>query len=184
MRSRLCSSFACMAVLWLLAPQQVSAQMVALRSDIVKDLLMTPSIGIDFVTGEKCTLGAEIAFNNNPWGMEVQLTSVTPEFRYWYNGRPFTRQYIGIVANMTSYDIVWNNIYSGDALGLGLSFGHVWTLTKRWNIDFTASVGVMGYRQKFYYKDDYFADYGERTNAKGYLLFPIRLGMSIVYVLR
>ena len=184
MRIRICILLTCMAALWILVPQQISAQMVALRTDIAKDLLMTPNIGIDFVTGEKCTLGAEVAFNNNPWGMQMQMTSVTPEFRYWYNGRPFTRQYVGIVANLTSYDIVWNNIYSGDAIGMGVSFGHVLMLTKRWNIDFTASVGVMGYRQKYYYKNDYFADYGERINAKGYLLVPIRLGVSIVYVLR
>lgn len=184
MKQRICSILTCMVVLWVLSTQHSLAQMVALRTDVTKDLMMTPSLGIDFVIGEKYTIGTEVAFNNNPWGMQMQMTSVTPEFRYWYNGRPFTRQYVGVVANLTSYDLVWHNIYAGDALGVGLSFGHVWTLTKRWNIDFTASVGAMSYRQKFYYKNDYFADYGERTNAKGYLLLPIRLGVSVVYVIR
>lgn len=167
-----------------LHPQQSFAQMFALRTDVVKDLLMTPTLGFDFVVGEKHTLGAEVAYNENPWDVQMHLVSVTPEFRYWFNGRPFTRQYVGIVANMTAYTLTWNNIYAGDALGIGMSFGHVWTLTKRWNIDFSASVGVMGYKQKFYYKDDYFADYGERTNSMGYLLLPIKLGISMVYVLR
>mgnify|MGYP003298897105 CR=1 FL=1 len=184
MRQRICSILTCVVALWTFSTQHTSAQMIALRSDVAKDLVMTPNFGVDLVVGEKYTIGAEVAFNNNPWGIQMQMTSVTPEFRFWYNGRPFTRQYVGVVANFTSYDLVWNNIYAGDALGIGLSFGHVRTLTKRWNIDFTASGGFMGYKQKYYYQNDYFADYGERTNAKGYLLLPIRLGVSVVYVLR
>ena len=162
----------------------LSAQMVALRTDPVKDLMLTPSIGLDFVVGEKYTLGAEVAFNRNPWGIKMQMTSVTPEFRYWFNGRPFTRQYIGVVANMTGYNLSWNNVHHGDALGIGVSFGHAWTLTQRWSIDFAGSLGIIGYREKFYYKNDYFADYGERANSRGYVLLPIRLGVSAVYVLK
>lgn len=168
-----------------LAPRDASAQMMALRTDMTKDLLMTPSFGLDFVVGEKQTLGVEVIYNNHPWKQQMQLTSVMPEFRYWFNGRPFTRQYIGAVASLSTYSLAWSkNVYDGDALGIGLSFGHVWTLSKRWNIDFSASVGVLGYRQKYYYTNDYFQDYGERTNAFGYLLMPIKLGISAVYVLR
>lgn len=179
-----CSLLVCVVALWVFSTQYVSAQMVAVRSDVLKDLLMTPNIGLDFVIGDRHTIGAEVAFNTDPWGAQMKMTSVTPEYRYWFNGRPFTRQYVGAVAILTNYDLVWNNIYSGDALGAGVSFGHVWTLNERCNIDLTASVGVIGYKQKFYYKNDYFADYGERTNAMGYLLLPIRLGVSVVYVLR
>ena len=69
--------------------------MVAVRTDAVKDLMLTPNVGVDLVVGEKYTLGAEVAFNRNPWGLQMQMTSVTPEFRYWFNGRPLTRQYCG-----------------------------------------------------------------------------------------
>lgn len=184
MKRRICSLLACVAALWMLSSQHLSAQMVALRTDAVKDLMMTPNLGFDLVVGEKCTLGAEVAFNHNPWGMQMQITGVTPEFRYWFNGRPFTRQYVGLVANITGYNIEGATTHHGDAWGIGMSFGHVWTLTQRWNIDFTGSLGAIGYREKFYYKNDYFADYGERANARGYVLLPIRLGVSVVYVIR
>ncbi len=184
MKTRICSLLACVVALWALSTQELSAQMVAVRTDALKDLLLTPNVGLDFVVGERYTLGAEVAFNHNPYGLKMQMTSVTPEFRYWFNGRPFTRQYIGIVANMTGYNIALNNHHHGDALGIGLSFGHVWTLTKRWNIDLTGSLGMIGYREKFYYKYDNIADYGERANARGYVLLPVRLGVSVVYVLR
>ena len=184
MKRSIFSFLTCMVALWVLSTQQLSAQMVALRTEPLKDLMMTPSMGIDFVVGEKYTLGAEVAFNHNPWGIKMQMTSVTPEFRYWYNGRPFTRQYVGIVATMTGYNLAWNSIHHGDALGIGISFGHVWTLTPRWNIDLMGSVGVIGYREQFHYKYDDFADYGARANARGYVLLPIKLGVAFVYVLR
>ncbi len=184
MKQRICTLLACVAVLWTFSTHDISAQMVALRTYPLRDLMMTPNIGVDFVVGERYTLGAEVVFNHTPWGIQMQLANVTPEFRYWYNGRPFTRQYIGVVANMTGYNLAWNNVHHGDALGIGISFGHVWTLTQRWNIDFTCSVGVIGYREKFYYKNDYFTDYGERANSHGYALLPIKLGVSVVYVIR
>lgn len=184
MKKRICNLLACVVALWAFSAQDLSAQMIALRTDAVKDLMLTPSLGLDFVVGEKYTLGAEVAFNHNPWGIKMQMTSVTPEFRYWYNGRPFTRQYIGIVANMTGYNLAWNNIHQGDAIGVGISFGHVITLTQRWSIDFAGSLGIIGYREKYYYKNDYFTDYGERPNARGYVLLPIKLGVSAIYVLR
>ena len=182
---RICRTLMLTAALLALVPRDASAQMMALRTDLTKDLLMTPSLGLDFVIGEKQTIGVEVIYNNRPWKQQMQMVSVMPEYRYWFNGRPFTRQYIGAVANLTSYSLTWSkNVYDGDALGLGLSFGHVWTLSERWNIDLTASVGVFGYRQKYYYTSDYFQDYGERTNARGYLLMPIKLGVSAVYVIR
>ena len=179
MRKSILRLFACAAALWMFSIQNVSAQMVAVRTDAVKDLLMTPNVGVDLVVGEKYTLGAEVAFNRNPWFMkDVQMTSVTPEFRYWFSGRPLTRQYVGLVGNMTAYNL--NNQHRGDAFGVGLSFGHVLTLTQRWNIDFTGSLGVVAYRG-LYDKNDP-DDFG--VNARGYALLPIRLGVSVVYVIR
>ncbi len=174
----------CVVALLALSTQDLSAQMVAVRTDALKDLLMTPNVGVDLVVGEKCTLGAEVAFNRNPWGVKMQMTSVTPEFRYWFNGRPLTRQYVGVVANMTGYKLNWKDYHHGDAVGLGLSFGHVWTLTQRWNIDLSGSFGVVGYREKFFRQGDDISGYGERFNARGYALVPIKLGVSIVYVIR
>lgn len=184
MKRNICRLLVCVVALGILSTQELSAQMVAVRTDALKDLLLTPNIGVDIVVGERYTLGAEVAFNRNPYGLNMQMASVTPEFRYWFNGRPLTRQYVGVVANMTSYDLALNNHHHGDAFGIGVSFGHVWTLTERWNIDLTGSLGVIGYREKFYYKYDNFADYGERANARGYVLLPIRLGVSVVYVIR
>lgn len=174
MKKSILKLLACVVALWVCSTQNLSAQMVAVRTDALKDLLLTPNVGVDLVVGEKCTLGAEVAFNKNPWGVKMQMTSFTPEFRYWFNGRPLTRQYVGIVGNLTSYDL--KDKHSGDALGLGISFGHVWTLTHRWNIDLSGSCGIVGYRG--------IEGTGNVANEYGYTLFPIKLGVSVIYVIR
>ena len=182
MRKSIFKLFACMVAVWMFSTQNMSAQMVAVRTDAVKDLLMTPNVGVDLVVGEKFTLGGEVAFNRNPWFFEgLRVTSVTPEFRYWFNGRPLTRQYVGVVGNMTAYGIRREDqLHQGDAFGIGLSFGHVWTLTQRWNIDFTGSLGVIGYKGWY----DKSKNDAVGVNARGYALLPIRLGVSVVYVIR
>lgn len=181
MKKSILKLLACVVALWICSTQNLSAQMVAVRTDALKDLLMTPNVGVDLVVGEKFTLGAEVAFNKNPWGVKMQMTSFTPEFRYWFNGRPLTRQYVGLVGNLTGYKLAWKDTHHGDAVGLGISFGHVWTLTQRWNIDLSGSCGLVGYRER--HADNGVTPTGD-ANAMGYTLFPIKLGVSVIYVIR
>lgn len=181
---RICSYIILFVTLSVVIPQKTSAQMIAVKTDVLKDLLMTPSLGVDLVVGERTTLGAEVAFNNQPWKQDMKLVSVMPEFRFWFNGRPFTRQYVGLVGNFSVYDITLDHVYNGDALGLGVSFGHVWTLSKRINIDFSGSVGVLGYKQMYHQKNDVPLEHEISANSKGHMLMPIKLGISLVYVLR
>ena len=140
--------------------------------------------GEGLVVGERTTLGAEVAFNNQPWKQDIKLVSVMPEFRFWFNGRPFTRQYVGLVGNFSIYDVAFEHVYNGDALGLGLSFGHAWTLTKRISIDFSGSVGVIGYKQMYHKKDELLEGNGIVANSRGHMLMPIKLGVSLVYVIK
>jgi hypothetical protein len=182
MRKSIFKLFVCVAALWMFSTHNASAQMVAVRTDAVKDLLVIPNVGLDLVVGEKYTLGAELAYKPDVlfggW-----MTSVTPEFRYWFSGRPLTRQYVGVVANMTAYGfrpIKNPTMHRGDAFGVGLSFGHVWTLTQRWNIDFTGSLGLVAYRGLYGVNEP--KNHG--ISEYGYTLLPIRLGVSVVYVIR
>lgn len=170
---------------FMLTSLNVSAQLLAIKTDVLKDALMVGDIGIDFVVGERHTIGMEFVYADNPWQQPIKCSGIIPEYRYWFNGRPFTRQYIGMVGGFASYDIaLGKKIYKGDAYGVGVSFGHVFTLSPHWNIELASSVGVVGYKQEFYYKGDNYLGYGHRTNSHGYYLIPIKLGVSMVYVIR
>ena len=75
------------------------------------------------------------------------------------------------------------------AFGIGATFGYVFNITHRLNIDCHAGFGAVVYRHKEYFvNDNYDLDYSiggvERTNANGYALLPTRIGVSVSYILK
>lgn len=170
--------------------RNADAQMLAVNTDVAADLLMTPSLGLELVTGERSTLGVNVLGNYKPYGKDIRFIGVQPEFRYFFSGRPMHREFVGIGGVGAAYDITWKGkVYNGLALGLGLTFGYVFNITHRLNIDCHAGFGAIMYRHKEYFENDrYDEDYSvggiQRTNAKGYVLLPTRIGVSVSYILR
>ena len=136
--------------------------------------------------GAGTTAAQQIAIKTNA---DSKVIGVQPEYRYWFNGRPMTREYIGVALLGTTYDMQFGrNVYDGDAVGVGLTAGYSLSLGKKLNIEFYGGFGVVGFWQKLYYKDDtyedYFSDGSVKTNSHGYKLMPVKLGVSISYILK
>lgn len=162
----------------------VKAQMVAIKSDLVKDVAMIPNLGADIVVGNKHTLGVNLYGCAQPWGKDVTLFAIVPEYRFWFSGRPFTRHFIGFSAQMAHYDIHWNKkIYEGNSVSAGVALGYTFNLTTRLNIEFLSGLNVLGFKQKEYYEGDRYDYYGGRTNSDGVMLIP-RIEASISYIIR
>lgn len=173
----------------LLFPVVGKAQLLAVKTDAFKLAVMTPNLGLEVVSSDKTSLGVDLFGNYKPWGKDMKMLCVQPELRYWFNGRPMVREYIGLSALGATYDITWGkHIYQGEALGLGLTFGYVLDIAKRWNIEFYGGFGPVFYSQKQYYVGDNYEDYEtegiSEDNAKGYSLLPTKLGISISYILK
>lgn len=166
------------------------AQMLSVNTDAVADLMMAPSLGFELVTSNRSTVGVNVLGAYKPWGKDIRLIGVQPEYRYYFSGRPMHHEFVGIGGVGASYDITWKGkVYDGMALGMGLTFGYVFNITKRLNVDCHAGFGAIMYRHKEYFENDkYDADYSiggvERTNAKGYVLLPTRIGVSLTYILK
>jgi len=173
-----------------LATSGLHAQMLALGTDVLMDGLQSPNIGAEVVTGEHSVTGLHAFGAYHPWGKEVKVMGVQPEYRYFFSGRPMFHYFVGLGALATSYDITWaGKVYDGNAVGLGLTFGYVLPLSKRLNLDFHAGFGAIYYRQKEYFEGDFYdEDYSIngiiRTNATGYTLLPTRIGISLSYILK
>ena len=72
------------------------------------------------------------------------MIGLLPEYRYWFNGRPMTREFVGIAALGVSYDITWGErIYQGDAAGAGITFGYALNLSRRLNVEFYGGFGAV-----------------------------------------
>ena len=168
---------------------RLCAQQLALKTNALMWAAMTPNIEMELVTGEHSSVSASVFGHKNPWGVESKLIGFQPEFRYWFNGRPMIREYIGIAAVGATYKShLRSRIYDGDAVGLGLTMGYVLPLGSRFNVEFYGGFGAVAFWQKRYYPndlyDDAYVDGNVQTNSHGYKLFPIKLGVSFSYIFK
>lgn len=180
---------ALLAAASLFASPALRAQQFAVKANVLSLAFMTPELGAEIVTGEHTSFAFSVMGNYHPWGRDMRLILLQPEFRYWFNGRPMTREFVGVGAFVTAYDIsLSERIYKGNALAFGLTGGYVFNLGKRLNLELSGGTGVLIFRQKQYLRDDRYEQYftGERSavNATGYRLFPIKLEVSISYIIR
>ena len=177
------------AMLLCLGTGHVQAQNVAVKSNGLMWLAMMPNAGCEVVVGERSTVDLSLFGAMNIWGNKAKILGFQPEYRYWFNGRPMTREYVGLGAIGATYDITWGNkVYQGDAGGLGLTFGYVMNFGKRLNVEFYGGCGLLYFQQKQYYKNDSFDDYtgsgAAQANANGYKIMPTKLGASVTWIIK
>lgn len=165
-----------------------SAQQIAIKTNGLMLLALTPNLECELVTGEHSSFNVGAFGHKKPYGIDSKVVGLQAEYRYWFNGRPMTREYIGVAALGSSYDMqIKDHVYDGDAIGLGLTAGYSISLGRKFNLEFYGGFGVLAFAQKFYYKydnyEDYFPDGNISTNSKGFKLFPTKLGISISYII-
>ena len=181
-------------IITLCGAQRIWAQQLAVGTDVLMDVLMMPNISLEMDLGrshfmERTTLGGQAYFIKNPWGKEISAWGVQPELRHYFSGRAMSRWFFGIGAHLSKYDITWGReIYRGNSAGAGLTFGYVFNLTKRLNIDVHSGFGINYYRQKQYFTGDFFEteyNHGMATaNARGTVIMPTRMGVSVTYIFK
>ena len=178
----------CMIAMMLL-PQCVKAQQVAVKTNGLMWAAMIPNVSGEFVVGERSSIDLGVFGTTTIYGNKAKIVGVQPEYRYYFNGRPMTREFVGVAALGTSYSITWGErFYKGDAAGLGVTMGYVMNLGRRLNVEFFGGFGVVVFKQKDYLVDTNFGDYTEeqmnRTNSMGYKLLPIKIGVSVTYIIK
>lgn len=173
----------------LLSAQKADAQQIAVKTNALYWLGLTPNIGCEIVTGEHTSIDFTALGHWRPFGLNSKVFAFQPEFRYWFNGRPMTREFVGVNAMVATYDIVASGyVYNGNAMMLGLAGGYIFSLSDHWNLELCGGFGVMGFKQKQYYihdnYDDYFVDEAVKANSIGYKLFPAKLTVTFSYIIK
>lgn len=179
------------ATLMMLFTASADAQRIAVNTDVLMDACLAPSIGVELTLAKKSTLNINGLYGRKILGKEMRIAAIQPEWRVYISGRPMYHHYIGVIGLLSSYKLDFDNkCHDGDACGLGLSFGYVLPLKDRLLIDFHSSLGGAYYHQKEYMiGDDYdkthvnYAGYPV-ANASGGLLIPLRMGISVTYIIK
>jgi hypothetical protein len=183
--------------LGLFLTQGMSAQNVAVKTNLVYDVAANVNAGIEFGLAPKWTV--DVSGNFNAWDMSHNRKwkhwLVQPELRYWFCDR-FAGHFLGMHLHGGQYNVgglkngmsffgtdfskLSDNRYQGWFTGVGLAYGYTWMLGEHWNLE--AEIGL-GYS---YTKYDRFECVGcgkkiEEDKSHHYV-GPTKAAINLVYV--
>lgn len=163
-----CKKLSCLLLfaLALFFTQEVKAQQVAVKTNLVYDATANVNAGIEVGLAKRWTL--DVSGNLNAWdmshGRKWKHWFVQPEFRYWFCDR-FSGHFIGMHLHGGQYNVggLKNSIeflgtdfsklgdhrFQGWFAGAGLAYGYTWILGRHWNLE--AEIGF-GYSYTKYDK--------------------------------
>ncbi len=169
----------------LLVIQSASAQHLALKTNLVYDACLVPSLGAECALSNHCSLGVMGTYN--PWGSGDRKWlnySVQPELRLWSH-RTFTGPYFGINAVGGGYNVngihlfgLKSNHRQGYFYGGGISVGWHYILSTRLSIETQVSMSFV--------HANYDLVENRRRADSGYIntAMPIGTGINLVYILK
>lgn len=136
---------------------RLSAQHVAVKTNLLYDATATANLGFEFALAPKWTL--DVSGNVNAWNVKDWRTRhwlAQPEARYWlcerFNGHFFA---LHGLAGQYNFGHLPSNIpllgfkdlkdfrYQGWMYGGGIGYGYSWILGKHWNLEAEIGLGYI-----------------------------------------
>lgn len=154
-----------------------AAQLLSAKTNALFWGNMTPNLGLELVTSKRTSFvgNAYYSLDNQP--IDCNIRAVDVQFRYWFSNRPMARSFIGLGVQGVHYKTkFYGTKHFGDAAGPGLVYGYALPLTKHFNVEFSAGMSVMWFREKRGNVSKY--------NASGHRLMPMGLGISCSYIFK
>lgn len=193
-----------MALLLCFCATYTQAQTVAVKTNLLTDMTLTPNIGAEVSLGMRSSVN--LVYGINPWSFDsdthgkrkAKFWVLMPEYRWWtctvFNGHFFGIHAMGGQFNASNVSIPLpggffggDNIrsgarhsrYQGGFAGAGLTYGYQWTLSRHWNLE--AEIGV-GYNYVWY--DKYGCGECEGKIKSGHTNYAgiTKLGLSFLYI--
>ena len=194
------------AVALLLSSVESKAQQFGVKTNALMWGALAPNAGVEIVLGERSSLDLSAFYkpcysSNSGSFLNSRVAGFQPEYRYWFNGRPMTREFIGASMLIADYELInadkatgMRYVYDGNAISLGIVGGYSFILGKdkdkisRWRLELCGGFSFLGFLQKRYNINDSYDDYfvGEpvKANSWGYKLFPAKLGVTFTYIIK
>ena len=158
------------------------AQFLTVKTNLADWATASPNFGAEFILSQH--LSVDLSVTGTPFKIKDDIylkhIRLQPELKYWL-ASPLAKHYVGTTAFYSSYDAGYKQRgYYGDAFAVGLTYGYNWILSRRWNLEVGAGVGVIRYRTARYVPGTTPPD----PNEEGWKIAPVKLGINFVYVLK
>ncbi len=173
----------------LLLCQTAFAQRLAIKTNLLTDAMMIPTLGVEFSMSHRWTLSTEVEWMSTYQSHNHYLRtfSVQPEARFWFRA-PFTGPFVGPSVQWRMYNMGGLPVFKlkeartqGYLLAAGVTTGWHFTLSNRWGLEPSLTLGY-GYAD---YKR-YGAPRSRVPKRVGHLHFfgPTAASVNLVYMLR
>ena len=182
---------------------------LALKTNMLFDLLLTPNVELELPLGDRWSLMAEDWF---PWLLHnkggnlslgryvkpgddmkssaYELWTVGAELRHWWPGacpqaRPrLTGHFLGLYYANGRYDLEWDSKGDqGEFNSVGLTYGHCWPIARHWNLEASISAGALWGPRRHY--EGEFDDTHLIWKYTGHTFYagPTKLKLSLVWLI-
>lgn len=172
------------------------AQNVGLKTNLLYDALLSPTVGVEVGVAPKWTV--DLSGTLNAWtvnGHRWKQWMVQPEGRYWFCQR-FAGHFVAAHAlggqfnfgNIdadfkflgTDFSKLKDERYQGWMAGAGVAYGYSWILNRNWNIEAELGIGWVYSRYDVYRC----ADCGKkiRENESHNYFGPTKVAVNLIYV--
>ncbi|MBR5856451.1 MAG: DUF3575 domain-containing protein [Bacteroidales bacterium] len=180
------------------ASNRVSAQKVAIKTNLLYDAFATPSLGIEFGIGKQWTMDISGNYNGgwNPYGYAMyENLLVQPEFRYWFCNR-FAGHFVAFhfhggtytIGNIPNeYIILGSNFYEltdytfdGSFFGAGVAYGYDVVLGKHFNLELEMGFGF-AYTTYLKLHNNTLSPANKKSQSH-YYIGPTKASVALVYL--
>ncbi|MBD5232606.1 MAG: DUF3575 domain-containing protein [Bacteroidales bacterium] len=171
------------------------AQDVAVKTNLIYDALLSPTVGVEVGVAPKWTLDFSGTVNN--WAVNDhrwKQWNVQPEVRYWFCQR-FAGHFLAFhgIGGQYNFGNLKNNIkflgtdfsklsdqrYQGWMAGAGIGYGYSWILSRHWNFEAEIGVGWIYTRSDIYNCSN--CGKKVRSNVPHNYVGPTKAALNIIY---
>lgn len=134
----------CVAVLLFIGTAESQAQKVAISTNSLGWLVLSPNINLEVALSQHNTISLEAYAL--PWNISNKFSvahfTISPEYKYYFT-MPFYGHYLGANLMYSTYDRVKDSqTKRGNLIAAGVTYGYSFIIGKRWNITPTVGAGV------------------------------------------
>ena len=160
-------------------------------TNILYDLVLIPNISAEFLIAPNLSLSA--GWMHSWWSFKSSDTywrvyGGDMALKYWFGKKTKTRKltghHFGIYAQVLTYDLDLGGqaqMTDGWNKGVGIEYGHSFAISKNFNIDVYAGIGLLTGNYKDYSNLD--GHYVWQTSVKRHTVLPTKLGASLVWIM-
>lgn len=164
---------------------QLHAQFYSVQTNTLKLATTTFNVEGSMLVSTHWTLNMSVSYN--PWQFsetrKIKHFLIEPGARYWF-WQTYAGSFISMYAMGARYNLSWDKLlgglyrYQGWGYGAGMSYGHSWLLSRRWNLEAEFGLGLLVAP----YTQYRCMHCGDKVRSGTFLTPTPKLGLNLVYL--